>query len=159
MVHRPSPIVLQATGSWVGGGGGGGTLGTRLRLHQEGNFSTHPYSLEEVLNNLFACSLVICRERESACDVCVCFGRDAVLTLHYCGGSCQCQTKRLYGCWCQPGTDMACCAPSGSEPNGGLMRFIIDESHQKAVITYHFLSVFAYSFSYSCSCSDCTGSS
>ena len=32
-----------------------------------------------------------------------------------------------------------------------------DESHRKEVITYHFLSVFAYSFSYSCSHSDCTG--
>ena len=27
------------------------------------------------------------------------------------------------------------------EPNGSLMRFILDESHQKEVITYHFLSV------------------
>ena len=23
--------------------------------------------------------------------------------LHYCGGSCQCQTKWPYGCWCKPG--------------------------------------------------------
>ena len=37
---------------------------------------------------------------------------------------------------------MACCAPSGSPPNVGLMRFIIDESHLKEVIMYHFLSVF-----------------
>ena len=27
------------------------------------------------------------------------------------------------------------------EPNGSLMRFILDESHQKEVITYRFLSV------------------
>ena len=33
----------------------------------------------------------------------------------------------------------------------------LDESYQKEVITYHFLSVFAHSFSYSCSRSDCTG--
>ena len=52
---------------------------------------------------------------------------------------------------------MVCCAPSGSPPNVGLMRFIIDESHLKEVNTYHFLSVFAYSFSYSCPHSDCTG--
>ena len=32
----------------------------------------------------------------------------------------------LYGCWCQPGTGMACCAPSGSPPNGRLMRLILD---------------------------------
>ena len=36
-----------------------------------------------------------------------------------------------------------------------LCTHILDESHQKEVITYHFLSVFAYSFS--CSHSDCTG--
>ena len=23
------------------------------------------------------------------------------------------QTKRPYGCWCQPGSGMACCDPSG----------------------------------------------
>ena len=63
----------------------------------------------------------------------------------------------MHGCWCQPGTGMACYAPSGSPPNGGVMRFILDESHQKEVITYHFLSVFAYSFSSSCSRSDCIG--
>ena len=37
------------------------------------------------------------------------------------------------------------------------MRFILDESHREKVITCHFLSVFAYLFSYSCSHSDCTG--
>ena len=36
---------------------------------------------------------------------------DALLTLHYYGGSCLCQTKRPPDCWCQP---------SGSPPNGGL---------------------------------------
>ena len=48
---------------------------------------------------------------------------------HYCSGLCQCQIKRPYACWCQPCTDMACCAP-------------FDESHQEEVITYHFLSVY-----------------
>ena len=30
---------------------------------------------------------------------------------------------------------ITCCARSGSTPNGGLMRFILDESHQKEVVT------------------------
>ena len=38
-----------------------------------------------------------------------------------------------------------------------MMRFILDESHQKEVIMYHFLSAFSNLFSYSCSRSDCTG--
>ena len=64
--------------------------------------------------------------------------RDAVLTLHYCGGSCQCQTNDRMAVGASQGTGMVCCAPSGSPPNGGLMRFILDESHQKEVIMYHF---------------------
>ena len=69
--------------------------------------------------------------------VTVSFGRDVMLTLHYCGESCQSQTEQPYGL-------LACCAPSGNLPNGGLMRFILDESHQNEVITYP-LSVNSFS--------------
>ena len=56
-----------------------------------------------------------------------------MLTPHFCGGSCQCQTKRPYGCWCQPGSGMACCALPGSPTQWRPDE--IQESHQKEVIT------------------------
>ena len=50
-----------------------------------------------------------------------------------------CVSVKLNNHWCQPSTGTACCASSGSPPNGGLIRLILDEFHQKEVIMYHFL--------------------
>ena len=56
--------------------------------------------------------------------------RNAVLSLHFCGGSCLCQTK----CWCQPGTGMACCTasriPTECQPDELHLRGIFSELKQ-----------------------------
>ena len=89
------------------------------------------------------------RERELRRWVTVGFGRDTMLTPPIVVGRVSVKLNNRmavgYGLLCP------IWEPTQWRPDEFHLRWILE------VITYHFLSVFAYSFSYSCSRSDCTG--